>query len=157
MAALRTLVAMLMLCCSAMAFQAAPLRSSAPRRVVHLDEAGLRHHWQERQQRQPRHLLQQEERAPAARQLAKEELLLAGAQPQRQAEGRHLHDAHDHQAWPGRDREEVRRRPVQVLSTLLSVSKSIVVCARKSMSLGCACGTAALYIKCSELFNKSKK
>ena len=25
------------------------------------------------------------------------------------------------------------------------------------MSLGCACGTAALYIKCSELFNKNKK
>ena len=34
MAALRTLVAMLMLCCSAMAFQAAPLRSSAPSRAA---------------------------------------------------------------------------------------------------------------------------
>ena len=34
MAALRTLVAMLMLCCSAMAFHAAPLRSSAPSRAA---------------------------------------------------------------------------------------------------------------------------
>ena len=34
MVALRTLVAMLMLCCSAMAFQAAPLRSSAPSRAA---------------------------------------------------------------------------------------------------------------------------